>query len=44
MLAAAVTRVVEQRRRERRSTERPFIANINPDPADVGFAAGQNRY
>jgi hypothetical protein len=35
---------VEQRRRGRRSAERPVIAGINPDPAGVGLALGQNRH
>jgi hypothetical protein len=42
VLAAAVARVVEQRRRGRRSAERPVIADV--DPAGVGLALGQNRH
>jgi hypothetical protein len=44
MLTAAIARVVEQRRRGRRPAERPVIAGINPDPAGVGLAFGQNRH
>jgi hypothetical protein len=44
MLAAAVSRVVEQRRRRCRAGERPVVADVGPKPAGDGLALGQDRH
>jgi len=44
MLAAAIARVVEDRRRRASAGERPVIANVGPYPAVDRFARGQHRY
>ena len=42
MFAAPVTRIMEQRRRGRSVAERPPVARIDPDAANIGPATGQN--
>ena len=44
VIAAAVARVIEHRRRRRRSAERPVVAHVNPTSPDIGLAFGQNRH
>ena len=44
MLAAAIARVIEHRRRRRRPGERPIVAHIDPTSPDVGLALGQDRH
>ena len=44
MLAPAVARIVEHRRRRRASTERTVIAHVNPTAPCNRLALGQNRH
>ncbi len=44
MLAGPVARVIEHRPRRRRPAKRLVVAHIDPDPAGVGLAFGQNRH
>jgi hypothetical protein len=44
MLAGPVARVIEHRPRRRRPAKRLVVAYIDPDPAGVGLALGQNRH
>jgi hypothetical protein len=44
MLAAAVARIIEHRRRRRRSREWSIVAHIRPTSADVGLTFGQHRH
>ena len=44
MFAAAVARVIEHRRRRRRSAERPIVAHVDPTSPDIGLALGQDRH
>ena len=42
-IARAVPRVAEQRRRRVRTAERRVVADMDPGPARIGLAPGQNR-
>src|SRR5207237_3455884 len=42
MLAGAIARVIEDRRRRVRPAERAIVPNIGPDPADDRFTLGQH--
>jgi hypothetical protein len=44
MIALAIARVIEHRRRRGLASERPIIADINPTSPDIAFALGQNRH
>ena len=44
MLAGAVARVIEHRRRRRGAAERPIVAHIDPTSPGVGLAFGQDRH
>ena len=44
MLASSVARIVEHRRRRCAATEGPIVAHIDPCPAGIGLALGQNRH
>ena len=44
VIAAAVARVIEHRRRRRRSGKRPIVAHIDPTSPGVGLALGQHRH
>ena len=44
MIAAAVWRIEEHRRRRVRSAKRPVVAHISPQPASAGLARGQHRH
>ena len=44
MLAAAIARVIEHRRRRRRPAERPIVAHIDPTSPGIGLALGQDRH
>jgi SAM-dependent methyltransferase len=44
MLALAVARVVEHRRRRTRSPKRPIVPDVNPASPRVGLSLGQHRH
>ena len=44
MLALAIARVIEHRRRRPRAAKRPVVAHIDPASPGVGFALGQHRH
>ena len=44
MFAAAIARVVEDRRRRPRAGERPVVAHVGPKPTRVGLALRQHGY
>jgi len=44
VLAAAITRVIEHRRRWRRPGKRPVVAHIDPTSPGIGLAFGQDRH
>ena len=44
MLAAAIGRVEEHRRRRIGAAKRPVVAHIGPQPAGAGLALGQHRH
>ena len=44
MFAAAVARVIEDRRGRPGAAERPVVAHVDPEPAGVGLALGQHRH
>ena len=44
MLAGAIARVEEDRRRRIGAAEGPVVADIGPEPAGVGLALGQHRH
>ena len=44
VLALAVARVIEHRRRRSRSAKRPVVPNIDPETPRVGLALGQDRH
>ena len=44
VIAGAVPRIAEQRRRRIRAAERRVVAHIDPGSARVGLALGQNRH
>ena len=44
MLALAVARVVEHRRRRARATKRPVVPDVDPAPSRVGLSLGQHRH
>ena len=44
MLAGPVARVIEHRPRRRGPSKRLVVPHVDPDPASVGLALGQNRH
>jgi len=44
VLAAAIARVIEHRRRRGRPAKRPVVAHIDPTSPGVGLALGQDRH
>ena len=44
MLALAVGRVAEQRRRRSRAGERPLVADIDPEPPGLGLAGARRQH
>ncbi|ESX60151.1 hypothetical protein X760_18055 [Mesorhizobium sp. LSHC422A00] len=44
MFATAVARIVEQRGGRIGAAEGPVVADIDPQPADIGLALGEDRH
>lgn len=44
MFAAPIARVMEQCGRRLRTAERGIVADVNPQPAGIGLALGENRH
>src|SRR5690606_21032672 len=44
MLAAPISRILEQRRRRSAPAERAVVADIGPQPSGIGLPLGENRH